>query len=590
MCIRDRYDTVYGEEEDIDEKVVETFLKNRTPEDLVWEEDRLMKMLEPLADLSGMPLKMKELLSVLQKRRLPEGRLRQTVIFTRFYDTLTDIVRRLQQVHPTMRLGTYSGKGGQYADIAGNRMRGVERDEIKHRFLRGEIDVLVCTDAAAEGINLQTANLIINYDLPWNPMKVEQRVGRIDRIGQAHDRIYVLNLCYVDSAEQIVYDRLLTRLAQAGDVVGAQQISMLPINEDEFAELAAGNLKEDVLFKRARERIHRQKERAETMEVPADELYEIYLRLQEKQDQHPAPVTLDNIWDALSGSKYLQDAGAERPSGKPSMKIRGLQGVSKQVAITADQQLYEKGDPELDAPLYFASYGDPVFDQIVEAFHQFDLPGCVARLEEEVPDIGATVVAFAAACIDAGGQSEIRLITRYPDLSNITLDEKRVLGEEDLEVPKKKLHELMRNEFDPTRSIERIVDKNERAGAAHALLNLLVADSLLPDINHTEQDNFWQAVRAMDEIISQRDQLIVPNLPVRYLERIQKDLLFDIYVPQTGDTTSPSLPVILIESAVTTTCREADSLRVRRSELTIGRVKARMKKVTEQMLKYFVVT
>ncbi|MCF8095875.1 MAG: hypothetical protein K9J79_11005 [Desulfobacteraceae bacterium] len=581
------YDTVYGEEEDIDEKVVETFLKNRTPEDLVWEEDRLTKMLEPLADLSGMPLKMKELLSVLQKRRLPEGRLRQTVIFTRFYDTLTDIVRRLQQVHPTMRLGTYSGKGGQYADIAGNRMRGVERDEIKHRFLRGEIDVLVCTDAAAEGINLQTANLIINYDLPWNPMKVEQRIGRIDRIGQAHDRIYVLNLCYVDSAEQIVYDRLLTRLAQAGDVVGAQQISMLPINEDEFAELAAGNLKEDVLFKRARQRIRLQKERAETMEVPADELYEIYLRLQEKQDQHPAPVTLDNIWEALSGSKYLQDAGAERPSRKPLIKIRGLQGVSKQVAITADQQLYEKGDPELDAPLYFASYGESVFDQIVEAFHQFDLPGCVARLEEEVPDIGATVVAFAAACIDAGGQSEIRLITRYSDLSNITLDEKKILGEEDLEVPKKKLHELMRNEFDPTRSIERIVDKNERAGAAHALLNLLVADSLFPDINHTEQDNFWQAVRAMDEIISQRDQLMVPNLPVRYLERIQKDLLFEIYVPQTGDTTSPSLPIILIESAVNTACREADSLREKKSELTIGRVKSRIKRTLEQILRDF---
>ena len=146
-------------------------------------------------------------------------------------DTLTDIVGRFRQVHPSMRLGTYSGKGGQYTEPGSNKMRGVERDEIKHRFLRGEIDVLVCTDAAAEGINLQTADLIINYDLPWNPMKVEQRIGRIDRIGQSHDRISVLNLCYVDSAEQIVYDRLLTRLAEAGGVVGEQQISMLPVNE-----------------------------------------------------------------------------------------------------------------------------------------------------------------------------------------------------------------------------------------------------------------------------------------------------------------------------------------------------------------------
>ena len=300
------HDTIYGEDDDIDEKVIETFLKNRTPEDLVWEESRLAKMLAPLADLSEMPLKMKELLSVLQNRRLPEGRIQQTVIFTRFWDTLTDIVRRLRQVQPDMRLGTYSGKGGQYVDFATNRLRGVERDEIKHRFLRGEIDILVCTDAAAEGINLQTANLIINYDLPWNPMKVEQRIGRIDCIGQAHDRIEVLNLCYVNSAEQIVFDRLLTRLAEAGGVVGAQQISMLPVNEDEFADLAAGTLKEDVLFKRDQERIRLQKERTETMEVPADQLYDIYLRLQEKHYKNPPPVTLGNIWDALCKSRYLQ--------------------------------------------------------------------------------------------------------------------------------------------------------------------------------------------------------------------------------------------------------------------------------------------
>ena len=581
------HDTIYGEDEDIDEKVIETFLKNRTPEDLAWEENRLVKMLAQLGDLSEMPLKMKELLSVLQNRRLPGGRIQQTVIFTRFWDTLSDIVRRLRQVHPDMRLGTYSGRGGQYLDFAGNRLRGVERDEIKHRFLRGEIDVLVCTDAAAEGINLQTANLIINYDLPWNPMKVEQRIGRIDRIGQAHDRIYVLNLCYVDSAEQIVYDRLLTRLAQAGDVVGAQQISMLPVNEEEFAELAAGSLKENVLFKRAQERIRLQKERTETMEVPADQLYEIYLRLQDKQDKNPPPVTLDNIWDALSRSRYLHAAGSEMAAGKPLIKVRGLQGVPEQVAVTADQQYYEEGDPAIDASLYFASYGEPVFDKIVDTFNGFDLPGCIVRLEESVPGIGATVVAFAAACIDDRGNSETMLITRYSDLAGIVLDEKKTLEEDDLAAPKQKLHELVREEFDPTRNIERIVDKNEQAGAAHAVLNLLVADSLLPGINYSEQDNFWQAVNAIDEIVAQRDQLMVPNIPVLQLEKIQKHLLFDIYVPKTGDTASPTLPIVLVESAVNTACREADSLRVKKSELPIGRVKARIKKTLAQMLRHF---
>ena len=580
-------DKLYGEDEDIDEEIIDTFLKNRTSEDLAWEEKRLGQMLAPLEDLSGMPLKMKELLSVLQKRRLSGGRLRQTVIFTRFYDTLTDIVSRFRQVHPSMLLGTYSGKGGQYTEPGSNRMRGVERDEIKHRFLRGEIDVLVCTDAAAEGINLQTADLIINYDLPWNPMKVEQRIGRIDRIGQTHDRIFVLNLCYVDSAEQIVYDRLLTRLAEAGGVVGEQQISMLPVNEDEFAQLAEGTLNEESLFRRARERICLQQQRTETMEIPAAQLYEIYLRLQDRQDRNPAPVTLDNIWDALYRSDYLQQTGSVVVAGKPVIILEGLRGIPEKTQLTANQQLYEKGDADMEGPLCFASYGEPVFDQVVKRFTDFEIPECAVRLEEEVPEMNATVVAYAVSCIGKDGEPETRLITRYSDLDGLVPDEKNTPGPGDLKASKQRLHNLMRDEFDPTRAIGRIVENNERAGAAHAVLNLLVADSLFPGINYTEQDNFWQAVKAIDEIIGDRDRLLVPNIPSQVLGRIQKDLLFDIYVPRTGDTASPTLPVVLVESAVNTACREADSLRIRKSELTIGRVKVRIKKTLDQMLRHF---
>jgi superfamily II DNA/RNA helicase len=57
--------------------------------------------------------------------------------------------------------------------------RNATREEVKRRFVNGDIDVLLCTDAAAEGLNLQTADLLVNFDLPWNPMKVEQRIGRI---------------------------------------------------------------------------------------------------------------------------------------------------------------------------------------------------------------------------------------------------------------------------------------------------------------------------------------------------------------------------------------------------------------------------
>jgi ERCC4-related helicase len=193
-------------------------------------------------------------------------------------------------------VGTYSGSGGQYTDPRTHKLRGTERDEIKHRFMRGEIDVLICTDAAAEGLNLQTADLLINYDLPWNPMKVEQRIGRIDRIGQKYEQVFVLNLCYVDSAEQIVYERLLNRLVQAGSVVGAQQISMLPVTRDEFNDLAARTLTEETLEKRARERLAARARRNQNMEIPADQLYEIYMRLKEQFAAQRLPINLEGIW------------------------------------------------------------------------------------------------------------------------------------------------------------------------------------------------------------------------------------------------------------------------------------------------------
>ncbi len=55
---------------------------------------------------------------------------------------------------------------------------------------------LLCTESASEGLNLQTCGVLINYEMPWNPMRVEQRIGRIDRIGQEYDRVWIRNYFY----------------------------------------------------------------------------------------------------------------------------------------------------------------------------------------------------------------------------------------------------------------------------------------------------------------------------------------------------------------------------------------------------------
>ena len=302
---------------------------------------QLQEMLATLADLSGASSKMTELLTILSRRRIAgTGRLQQTVIFTRFYDTLTDIVDRLRRADPGMLIGTYSGHGGQYVEPHTGRLVTVEREDVKHRFLRQQIDVLICTDAAAEGLNLQTADLLVNFDLPWNPMKVEQRIGRIDRIGQKHKDIYVLNLCYVDSAEHIVYGRLLTRLADIGAIVGTQQLSLLPVTREEFQQLADKTLTETELEQRATERALLARHRTASMEMPPQDLYSTYLRLEQQRGHTQLPVDLDTLWETLAQSTYLRALGCRvlpDAAPQPSCSWQVSPGVPDGTAVTASR-------------------------------------------------------------------------------------------------------------------------------------------------------------------------------------------------------------------------------------------------------------
>ena len=100
----------------------------------------------------------------------------------------------------------FSGRGGKIPS-AGGRWRTVGRDEAKRRFRDREADVLLCTDAAAEGLNFQFCGAVINYDMPWNSMRVEQRIGRIDHVGQTHATIRVVNLQYEGTVETDVIPR-----------------------------------------------------------------------------------------------------------------------------------------------------------------------------------------------------------------------------------------------------------------------------------------------------------------------------------------------------------------------------------------------
>jgi SNF2 family DNA or RNA helicase len=145
----------------------------------------------------------------------------QVMVFTQFTDTM-DFLRDQLRTTPGLKMMCYSGRGGEIP-IGDAEWTVIPRDQAKRRFRKGEADVLLCTDAAAEGLNFQFCGALINYDLPWNPMRVEQRIGRIDRVGQEYPVIRIVNLQYDDTIETEVYRVLQQRIGFFTSVVGKLQ-------------------------------------------------------------------------------------------------------------------------------------------------------------------------------------------------------------------------------------------------------------------------------------------------------------------------------------------------------------------------------
>ena len=175
-------------------------------------------------------------------------------------------------------------------------------------------------------------------------MKVEQRIGRIGRIGQRHRDISVLNLCYADSAEEIVYGRLLRRLHDAGIIVGTQQMSLLPVTPEEFAQLADKTLSAEALQRQAMKRAEAALQRTDSMEMSPPELYQIYERLAEHANQTPVPVDLPAIWQTLCESTYLQQLGCRSHGAAQAqvMTLMNIPGVVDGTAVTTSRTTYDR--------------------------------------------------------------------------------------------------------------------------------------------------------------------------------------------------------------------------------------------------------
>ena len=227
----------YGQEEidELEDLISTGATTAETVEQLALEVETL-KGLESMALgvlRSGVDTKWTQLNRILDDELMIDaaGNRRKLIIFTEPKDTLHYLLEKVRA-----RLGN-----PEAVDVIHGGVTREERRKVIERFMQDkDLLVLIANDAAGEGVNLQRGHLMVNYDLPWNPNKIEQRFGRIHRIGQT-EVCHLWNLVAAETREGEVYARLLEKLEAAREALGGRVYDVL-------GELFEGTSLKDLLF------------------------------------------------------------------------------------------------------------------------------------------------------------------------------------------------------------------------------------------------------------------------------------------------------------------------------------------------------
>ncbi len=179
-------------------------------------------------------------------RMMDELENKQIIVFSFFRRTLKYLKERLHRMG--YRAEIISG------EVPLTTMNGVTgRYEIMERFKNKELDILLSSEVGGEGLDFQFCQAMINYDMPYNPMKVEQRIGRLDRFGQLADKVIIANMYLKDTVDEKIYHLLYDRIQLIEDSVGFME----PIIGQQLADLQKGifenSLTEEQIEKRTRE-------------------------------------------------------------------------------------------------------------------------------------------------------------------------------------------------------------------------------------------------------------------------------------------------------------------------------------------------
>ena len=208
-----------------------------------WDQLRLAVNLE-CTSLSGLIDQAKKLLLKSDDRKIATSitlalnclENQETVLlFSRYTDTIDALIDEFKRRGGADKYiyGIYTGK--QSAIVKHGREYSCDKGAIKAELFSKKLRLMFCSDAASEGLNLQSARVLINVDVPWTPARLEQRIGRIARLGQTATEVDVYNVWYPNSVEARMYHRIQKRLDETNLAIG------------EFPDVVATDIKNAVL-------------------------------------------------------------------------------------------------------------------------------------------------------------------------------------------------------------------------------------------------------------------------------------------------------------------------------------------------------
>ena len=310
----------------------------------------------------------------------PQGQHRKLIIFTEHRDTLRYLTERIRTlIAPPEAVVTIHGG-----------VRPEERKKVQEAFMddSSEVRILIATDAAGEGINLHSAHLMVNYDLPWNPNRIEQRFGRIHRIGQT-EVCNLWNLVASETREGEVFSTLLYKLEQQREALGGAVFDVLgkcfndtslrdllirAVREGNTPEARAWRTKviDGVLdIERLRELIDENVLARETIDV--SRLGDIREDMERAEAQRLQPYFIASFFREafvkLGGKLQEHEPGRYEVRYVPPVIRNYSSGVGHGISHQYDRITFEKEelDTEKKPPAEFVCPGHPLLDATLDA-------------------------------------------------------------------------------------------------------------------------------------------------------------------------------------------------------------------------------